>query len=449
MTDPRQVAFWVLCDVYRHGAYADVALDKRLQHAELSEADRRLTTEIAYGCVRQQRSLDTIIDRLAQKNADRQPPELRTILHIGLYQLHYIDRIPAAAAVDTTVKLAKANRLTGLAGFVNGLLRRYSRLQAEGKPIEDILQLPSHPVARTGILYSYPDWMVENWQQQIGIAETEQLCAFCNQSPALHLRINRLRTTIEAVESALQAAGIESVRVPHVPSALKLASGVGDVRQLPGFKEAWWTVQDSSAQLVSVLLDPQPGEVIVDACAAPGGKTTHIAELMHDTGTIWACDRIASRLKKVKQNADRLQLQSIQILEGDSRDFPQFQQQCDRVLLDAPCSGLGTLHRRADLRWRQTPEKTQELTTLQSELLAQAATWVKPNGVLVYATCTLHPPENQEVIASFLDRHPTWAIEPPSLDSPLHRFATPGGWMQVWPHRHQMDGFFMARLRNH
>jgi 16S rRNA (cytosine967-C5)-methyltransferase len=172
-----------------------------------------------------------------------------------------------------------------------------------------------------------------------------------------------------------------------------------------------------------------------------------MAELMGDTGNIFACDRAPSRLKRLQENAQRLNLHSIQICTGDSRDIPQFKNTSDRVLLDAPCSGLGTLHRRPDIRWRVTPETVQELSVLQEELLAEASTWVKPEGVLVYATCTLHPQENEQVIQSFLDRHSHWHIEPPSPNSFLSTFSTPQGWIKVWPHRYQMDGFFMVRLK--
>jgi 16S rRNA (cytosine967-C5)-methyltransferase len=442
--DPRQVAFLALREIYRRSTYADVALDKWFQRVQLRDSDRALATELVYGCVRKQRSLDTLIDRLATKKAAQQPPDLRIILQIGLYQLCHLDRVPDAAAVNTTVDLAKANHLSGLAGFVNGVLRHYiRRQQTETSEIE----LTKHPVQRLGIAYSYPDWILENWLEQIGLAETEQLCQTLDRSPSLHLRVNPLKTTRTALESAFQEGGIAVEPIPPFPQSLKLTEGAGDITQFPGFPEGWWTVQDSSAQLATYLLDPQPGETIVDACAAPGGKTTHIAELMGDMGTIWACDRTESRLKKVRQNVDRLGLQSVRIHPGDSRNVPQFVGQCDRVLLDAPCSGLGTLHRRADLRWRQTPETAQELAILQRELLESAATWVKPGGILVYATCTLHPPENQDQILAFLDRHPQWQIDPPVSGSLPHTFATPQGWIEIWPHRHPMDGFFMVRLR--
>ncbi|MCY7284841.1 MAG: methyltransferase domain-containing protein, partial [Cyanobacteria bacterium CAN_BIN43] len=228
---------------------------------------------------------------------------------------------------------------------------------------------------------------------------------------------------------------------------LRLPQGTGNIQKLPGFAEGWWSVQDCSAQLVGHLLDPQPGETVIDACAAPGGKTTHIAELMQDQGVIWGCDRQASRLKKLQENADRLQLHAIQIHAEDSRSQPQFVGKGDRVLLDAPCSGLGTLHRHADARWRQTPESVQGLAQLQTELLNQAATWVKPQGTLVYATCTLHTAENEAVIERFLKDSPQWHIVPPEPGHPSEHFITERGWLKVLPHQQNMDGFFMVRLR--
>jgi len=453
MDNPRQLAYIALRDIHRQGAYTDIALDRVLRSAQLKSADsgasqerspdRGLVTELVYGSVRRQRTLDALIDQLGKKKAHQQPPEFRTILHIGLYQLRYQERIPASAAVNTTVELAKENGFKGLAGVVNGLLRQYERLAASADP----LQLPMEPIERLGVLHSFPDWMIQMWVEQLGIEETEQLCEWLNQSPSIDLRVNPRRTSIEEVEAAMQVAGVDVRRVPPLPQALRVVGGTGTIQKLPGFNEGWWTVQDSSAQLVSHLLDPQVGEVVIDACAAPGGKTTHIAELIGDEGKIWACDRAASRLRKLRENTQRLQLRSIQICTGDSRNFSQFTNSADRVLLDAPCSGLGTLHRRPDIRWRVTPATVQELSVLQRELLERASTWVKPGGTLVYATCTLHPQENEDVIQLFLAHHSHWKIEPPPPDSPLSAFSTPQGWLKVWSHRHQMDGFFMVRLK--
>ncbi|MBD2464718.1 16S rRNA (cytosine(967)-C(5))-methyltransferase [Oscillatoria sp. FACHB-1407] len=445
--NPRQSAFLALRAVQR-GAFVDVALDRELQREVLADLDRSLCTELVYGCVRQQRTLDALIDQLATKKAQQQPPDLRLILHLGLYQLRYLHHIPASAAVNTTVELAKTNGLQGLTGFVNGVLRQYTRLSENGQPQQtDPLQLPDDPVMALGMQYSYPDWIVRVWLEQFGWADTAALCQAFNQPPHIDLRVNRLRSSVAEVATVMQQAGIAIPPFPPLPDALRLLKPVGSIRQLPGFEEGWWAVQDASAQLVSHLLDPQPGETIIDACAAPGGKTTHIAELMGDRGVIWACDRTPSRLKRLQENVRRLGLTSIQVCTEDSRHIPQFANQADRVLIDAPCSGLGTLHRHADARWRQTPDSVVELAQLQTELLTEAATWVKPGGVLVYSTCTLHPLENEAIAQHFLANHPNWQIEPPAGDHPATQFVTPQGWIKVLPHHHQMDGFFMVRLR--
>jgi 16S rRNA (cytosine967-C5)-methyltransferase len=242
----------------------------------------------------------------------------------------------------------------------------------------------------------------------------------------------------------MKSQGISVTSITEIPQAIRLNHSVGQIQKLPGYDQGWWTVQDSSAQLVSHLLDPKPGEFIIDACAAPGGKTTHIAELMQDTGRIIALDKVPSRLKKLQQNIERLQLNSIEIKAVDVCQCGDYHHIADRVLLDAPCSGLGTLHRRADARWRQTPDNIQTLSKLQSELLAKVAQWVKPGGCLVYATCTLHPQENEAVIQSFLTEHSDWNIEqPPELFS---NWKQPKGWIKVWPQQHNMDGFFMVKL---
>lgn len=452
-TNPRQLAFIALRSVYK-GKFADEALDRVLHQTNIADVDRRLVTELVYGCVRRMRSLDAIIDQLAKKKASQQSPDLRTILHLGLYQLRYLTHIPPAAAVNTTVELTKQNHLANLGGFVNGLLRQYIRLSnpnnsefpAENNLI-DPLKLPENPGDRLGILHSYPDWIISLWLAEIGLTETEELCQYMNKTPSIDLRVNPMLSSVETVETALQAEGISVSRLPYLPQALRLNSNLGKIQNLPGFKQGYWTIQDSSAQLPVLLLDPQPGEIIIDACAAPGGKTTQIAELMTDIGTIWACDKIANRLKKLKENTDRLQLKSIKIITGDSRNFNQFISIADRVLLDAPCSGLGTLHRRADARWKHTPENIKELAKLQGELLTETAKWVKPGGILVYSTCTLHPLENENVIITFLNNHSNWQIIPPDTNSPAANFTTQEGWVKVWPHRHIMDGFFMVKLQ--
>lgn len=460
----RQAAFEALRAIDR-GAFADVVLDRILNRSKLTAQDKGFVTELVYGSVRRRRTLDTLITQFGKREADKQQADLLQILRLGFYQLRYLDHVPDHAVVDTSVQLAKAKRLGKLSGVVNGMLREYIR-QSTGQRAEqragqsaeqragqstdqsesincDPLQLPNDPTHRLGILHSYPDWIVQVWQSMLPEAEVELLCEWFNQSPKLDFRINLKRHSLAEAVDIFSAAGLETEILSAVPSALRLKAHSGAVDKLPGYADGWWAVQDSSAQLVGYLLAPEPGDTVIDACAAPGGKSLHIAELMGNEGAVWSCDRTASRTKKIQQNIDRLGATIVRPLMCDSRNQPTFVGKADRVLLDVPCSGIGTLNRHADARWRQSPEAVAGLVTLQRDLLTHASTWVRPGGVMVYATCTLHPAENEEQIRWFLSQHEGWEIAAPD------NFLLPPteeGWVKVWPHRQNMDGFFMVKL---
>ena len=452
----RQLAVNALRQVHQ-GGYADVVVDRLLSQNPLEARDRRLFTEVVYGAVRRMRTLDAVIDALAKKSALGQPPNLRVVLHVGLYQILFLDHIPSSAAVDTTVELAKGNGLAGLAGFVNGLLRRLVRElevggdEGDGVGKSDALLRLMNPtldgVGQLGVGYSFPDWLVALWVGQFGIEETELLCEWMNQPPHLDLRVNGRRGSVESLEQVLGTLDVVVSRIPGVPMGLRLSHSSGPIQEMPGFAAGEWMVQDASAQLVGYLVDPQPGEVVADLCAAPGGKSVHLAELMGDVGRVIALDKTGSRLKKVKQNIDRMQITSVELLEGDAREVRTWDGLCDRVLVDAPCSGLGTLNRHADARWRQSPESIEALVVLQGEILESAARWVKPGGRLVYSTCTLHPAENEGVVKSFLAAHSAWAIDRVEERNPVFSLMGEEGWVRVVPHRQDMDGFFMVRLR--
>ncbi|MGB2924614.1 MAG: 16S rRNA (cytosine(967)-C(5))-methyltransferase [Limnothrix sp.] len=444
MSSARQLAFIALRQIMYHNAYTDVALDRVLHKSGLKGNDRALVAELVYGTVRRQKTLDSLINQLGKKPVDQQPPDLRTLLQLGLYQIRYLDSVPASAAVNTTVDLAKNNKLGQLAGVVNGCLRQYLR---EAEKNGDPLVLPEEDLARLALKYSFPEWLIETWLGQLGAAETEALCEWFNNPAKLDIRVNPLRSSVEHVQKVLTEAGLKVEAIANLPNALRLLEKRGMIQDLPGYKEGWWTIQDASAQLVTHLLDPQPGEVIIDACAAPGGKTTHIAERMGDKGTIWASDKYQARINKIEQNTRRLDISMVRTLIGDSREYPQFRQMADRVLLDVPCSGLGTLHKRPDIRWHQNPEKIAEMTKLQAELLESGAKWVKPGGYMVYSTCTINPDENWAIAEKFLADHPNWKIAKPTEDSPAFSYAAEEGWIQVLPHKHNMDGFFMVKLQ--
>lgn len=444
VSNARQLVLKILREIDKNNSFINISLDSAFKHNELSRQDRGLCTELVYGIIRCQRTLDSLIDQLGNKKSQKQSPVLRRILHIGLYQLLYLDHVPLSAAVNTSVDLAKNNNLNVLSKVVNAILREYIRVK---KKENCKLILSKDFVNTTAIKYSFPNWIVKNWYQQWGGDTSVKLCYWFNQSPTIDIRVNVLGKTTQKIKNELIMANVNVEYLPHLPCSLRLKGQTGDIKNLPGFIKGDWTVQDISAQLVSYLLDPKIGETVIDACAAPGGKTTHIAELMRDKGLILACDRISSRLTKIQQNIERLKLRSIKLVKGDSRYLQQFNNFADRVLVDAPCSGLGTLHRNPDIRWRQTPEKIKQLSIIQQEILDKASKWVKPNGVLVYSTCTLNVSENETIVCNFLKNNPEWNIEKPLFSKLFSPFITSSGWLQTLPHEHNMDGFFMVKLR--
>ncbi len=444
MVSARQLAFLALRDIDRRDSYTDVAIDRALQKHSLSPPDRRLFTELVYGVVRRQRTLDCVIEKLGDRPISKQPPDLRRILQLGLYQLGYLDQIPASAAVNTSVDLAKANGLKGLSKVVNGMLRRYQRGQEGGEGILD------QGKVSLGEKYSFPDWLVELFKQTWGQEETEALCAYFNHNPPLDIRINPLKTTREEVGKILAEVDLTATEIAGLPQALRVEGKTGAIPQLPGFSEGWWTVQDASAQWVAQILAPQAGDIVFDVCAAPGGKTTHIAELMGDQGQIYAGDRHGWRLQKLAVTQQRLGLTSIKTWEGDLTQpgTKPPMELVDRALLDVPCSGLGTLHRNPDLRWRQNPDTIATLLPLQQALLKAIAPLVKSGGVLVYATCTLNPGENEAQIQQFLQTHEDWRSESFAWISPQGKEQLiTDGMLTILPHHHHQDGFFIAKLK--
>ena len=442
----RQLAFEALQNIYQKKAYTDIALQKILIQASsenVSAIDLHLVSELVYGVIRRKRTLDSLINQLATKKASQQPLKLRIILQLGLYQLRYLDKIPPSAAVNTSVELAKHNGLKKLSGVVNGILRSYLRQSEEN----DFLVLPNDKIPYLGVKYSFPDWIISTFHQQFNWAETEQLLQWFNQSPHLDLRVNTLQIKPEELQQCLLNIGIQTTTLPHLPQALRVKQAAGNLASLPEFQQGLFTIQDASAQLVAHLLNPQPGETVIDACAAPGGKTTHLAELMNDTGRIIAVDCYASRLNKITENINRLQLNSIEIYEGDSSSLDLGKEIADRVLVDVPCSGLGTLHKNPDIRWQKKPEQIAVLTQLQKQILRNTAQWVRKDGVLVYSTCTLNIPENEDIVTEFLAEHPQWHlvdIKSNKLDD--HFSLTSKGIVKIFPPREEMDGFFMAKL---
>lgn len=436
--NPRKLALDLLISIETKGAYSNLAL-KDLP-SRLDPRDRALVVSLVQGVTRMRRMLDTVLGPFLKKSPlDSLTPPLRNILRMGAYQLLCTD-IPPHAAIHESVKLARRYGHEGVSRLTNAVLRS---LQRQG----EALSFPQDDaITALGVKHSLPDWIIRRWADQFGLDEAANLACSANQALPLTLRVNRLVTTREAFLAQLAELGIQAEPSPVDPDGVRLPEAV-PLARIPRYNEGDWYVQGEAAMLVSRVVDPQRAETVADIGAAPGGKTTHLAALMGNQGRILAVDPHAGRLGVLAENAKRL---GVTIVDARTQDGTQaLGEPVDRVLVDAPCSGFGVMYRKADLRWRATPEEVDALPALQRRILDAAAADVKPGGVLVYATCTVNRTENQEVVRSFLADHPDFGPSDlrPWLPEAWRADAEDGGSMiQLVPHRHGVEGFFVARL---
>lgn len=423
--DPREAAFAVLYRVESGRAFANILLHRVLERAAYAPVDQALVTEMVLGTLRQQGRLDYALESALRRPLISLPPAIRTILRLGLYQVWFLDRVPDAAAVHQAVEAAKRHGHAGTARLVNAVLRR---LAAEGEPPPP--RPEDDPVGHLAVTHSHPRWLVQRWIARWGARETRALCAANNLPPPSTLRVNLLRATTEAVASQLRQRGLQ-VAPGGLPEALRVRGTLA--LRLDLYREGLVTMQDEGAMAVAHLLAPQPGETVLDATAGSGIKATHLAELMRNQGRLIALDIQPAKLKALSAHCARL---GIDIVEAHHLDAHQagarFRGQMDRVLVDAPCTGLGVLGRRPEIRWRVSPDDIPAMAARQRVLLAAVAGAVRPGGVLVYAVCSLEPEEGQEVVDDFLRSRPAFVLEESRL---------------LLPHRHGTDGFYMARLR--
>ena len=436
MPDARAAALAALVEIGR-GQTAGVALDRALA-AVNDDRDRRLVTELVYGVTRWRGALDQELAGLCSRPLAQLQAEVREVLRLGLYQLRHTDRIPAHAAVHAAVEAVRQAGRPQAAGLVNAVLRR-AAAQAPAAPPADLADEASHP-----------SWLVRRWLERLGPEETRALLAADNAPAPVTLRVNRLRTDRDAILAELRAAGCQVGPGLWLPEAVRLQPGTppGSLAPLAAGR---CTVQGEGSMLVAHVADPQPGWLCLDVAAAPGGKATHLAEWMGDCGTVVANDSDEGRAVACAANARRLGLHTVRTRVGDARGLPdEFADACDLVLADVPCSGLGTLAQRADLRWRKQERDVYQLAGLQAEILAAAARCVKPGGRLVYSTCTTEPEENEAVVAGLLAERPDFLPEDVRARLPEPLAAAPegqAGMVRLWPHRHGSEGFFIAVLR--
>lgn len=445
----RRLALGILGEVERKGAYADVAFE-RWAGGEADPRERAFAQELAYGVLRRRLTLDHHLGHCLRQPLQRLPVPIRNTLRLGAYELLYGGVAPYAA-VSQAVELAKAHGHAGTVSLVNAVLRALSRGARAPFPDPD-----QDAVAAISLRESCPAWLVRRWLARLGREETEALCAALNQVPPLSGRCNQVRASPARLAERLAEEGVRTSPGRYRPECFRIDSVPPGwtVAQLPSFREGWFSLQDEGSALVAPVLNPQPGERVVDACSAPGTKTAHLLELMGGEGEVLAVDVHPHRLRLVEEGCARLGLAGgLRTRVGDARRLAELTEACwgapaDKILVDAPCSGLGALGRRPDLRWRRREEDLAALACLQREILRGAAEALGPGGILVYATCATEPEENQKVVEAFLAERPEFA--PADLTPylpPALRVDSQGHFLQLWPHRHGTDGFFICRLR--
>ena len=441
----RDAALVVLREVELQDAYVNLALNRVLGRTAYSLQDRALLTELSYGVLQRLNTLDWIISLYLDRPLEQLTPWIRNILRLGAYQLCYLERIPAAAAVDEAVKQAHRYGHQGVAGLVNAVLRKVSN-RGKKLPWPSLRHSPDEYLS---LYYSYPLWMVQRWLAELGFKETEALCAAGNEPAPLTARTNILRLTRPELRQKLEQESVATNELEYAPHGLQLKLG-SPLEELESFRQGLFQVQGEASMLVAPLLNPRAGETVLDICSAPGGKTVHLAMLMENKGTIIAADLHPHRLKLVEGAAYRQGVDIITTEKLDGRDIPADKQGLfHRVLLDVPCSGLGVLRRKGDLKWRRQPEDIPALALLQAQLLRGAFSALRPGGVLLYSACTFEREETVDVIKRFLSEEPDAFLSmlSPLLPEALKAEEKEEGMLWLWPHRHGLDGFFMARIR--
>ena len=437
VSQARYEALHILVRVERDRAFADLALEAALDRARLDARDAGLCTEIVYGTLRWRRYLDWRLTPHLNRPLAKLDPWVRAVLRLTAYQLLFLDRVPRWAAVDEAVSIARLkSRNPGPAEFVNAVLRAFTRAPAPPR-------LPADPVEAAAIRWSFPDWMAARWIARYGLEEAERLMARLNERPPVTIRANTLRISREALAARLRDEELaETDPTPLAPEGLTVRRGA--VGRWAAFAAGWCTIQDEASMLIAHLVDPQPGELVADTCAAPGTKTTHLAQLMGNRGRIIAMDPHAGRLGLLTQAVARLGVSIVEAHAGGVASVSgRWKGRCDRVLVDAPCSNLGVLRRNPDVKWKREETELGRLAEKQRGILTAAAALARPGGRLVYATCSLEPEENDAVVRAFLDEHPGWRVDPPATFP-----VAPGadGMIRCLPHVHGTDGFTAVRL---
>ncbi|WP_420807126.1 16S rRNA (cytosine(967)-C(5))-methyltransferase RsmB [Bacillus coahuilensis] len=434
----REAALEVLEQVEKNQSYSNLLLNHTIEKYEIKGPDVGLLTELTYGSIQRKMTLDYYLKPFIRKKVENW---VRLLLHLSLYQMLYLDRVPERAAIHEAVEIDKKRGHKGIAGLVNGILRS---IQREGVPCLDEI---SNEEERISIETSHPLWLVNRWSKQFGREKTRSMCETNVQAPLQSARTNLTKATRDEVLNMLQDEGLDVRTSEMIPEGI--VSLKGNLAKSKAYKEGYITVQDESSMAVAYALDLQKEQMILDACAAPGGKTTHIAERLNNTGVVEALDLHKHKVALIKQNADRLQLTNVTTHTLDSRKANElFKEECfDRILVDAPCSGLGVVRRKPDIKYAKNEKDLNSLQRIQLEILNRVAPLLKKGGILVYSTCTVDQIENDGTVQQFLKEHHDF--EPAHLNTPeaLQAFKQEDYKLQIFPQDFGGDGFFISSFR--
>lgn len=441
MESGRELALKILSRIQNEGAYSTLAVKKALDDKN-ERKDSGFIRELVYGVLENQRMIDEIIKESSSVRIRKIHPIILIILRTAIYQLLFMDTVPESAVVNEAVNLAKKYGHKGTIGFVNGLLRGISSKKPYFKS-DDFMSGENE----LGIRYSHPDFIVELWRNQYGLEFTKELLIANNSVPPFTIRTNTLKISTNDLISILHAEGFETELGKYAKDCV-IIKNPRSMTRLKAYGEGLFTIQDEASMMVTEVLNPQADSLILDVCSAPGGKTTHIAQWIGDKGKIIARDIYPHKIKLIEELIVRLGIKSIKLELWDAIEpDDKLKQSVDYCLVDAPCSGLGLIRRKPDIKWTRTMDELMELSILQASILKTASGYVKPGGTLVYSTCTINRQENLDVITDFLEKNADFRLEPIELTNGNQISITQNnGYLELYPHIHGTDGFFIAKL---
>ncbi len=435
MKTPRQIAFEALLKIHKEGAYSNLILDNMLKdNPELDERDKAFITNLVYGSLDRLIIIDFNLSLYLNQPSKKLKPELHTILILGAYQILFMDKVPDHAAVSESVQLAKVNKSAFAASLVNAVLRRVAN---------NGLRYPEADENSTeyiSIRYSCPQWLVELWADSYGIENAKALAEKALEPGPITIRVNTTKTNPDELMWKLAEEGVITENSKEIPEAMFL-SNTGPVDSLSAYEEGFFHVQDLSSQFCCKALDPKEGEEIFDLCAAPGGKSFTVAEIMKGTGKVCSFDIYQSKIELIRQGASRLGLENINVYFQDAAVYNKNYGKADKILCDVPCSGLGIIRRKPEIRYKNRRE-LEVLPEIQYEILCNAVNYLKPQGKIVYSTCTLNPAENDNICDRFLSEHPDFKLA--DYLPEVERYSEKDRYLSLMPHIHGTDGFFIA-----